>query len=354
MTQFRPSGVWTALVTPFASDGSFDAATFAKLLEFQLAAGVQGLVPCGTTGESATLSWEEHGAAVALSVRRARGRASVMAGAGSNSTEEAIAGARDAWSRGADAVLLVDCYYNGPSSAELRREYYERVLGAVPEVPVVPYVIPGRTGCALSAADVALLHLTYPERVPALKSATGDLERMRADREAAGPTLAVLSGDDELTLRMMQDTGIGASGVISVMSNIVPGALCDLVSAQSAGNSEKAEHIHQALLPLFQVLTIVSAAERTLPDGRRLPTSDRYRNPVPVKTIMAGLGMLSPTFRAPLGLMSEAAVAVARAALSQVFVAEPSFFAPLELAFGVSVEERLGDDRVWTALSQRE
>ena len=165
----------------------------------------------------------------------------VLAGAGSNNTQEAVRASAHAREAGATAVLLVDCYYNGPSSLELRTEYYERILEQVPEIPIMPYVIPGRSGCALAAADLAILHLNDPKRVPAVKQATGDLDRMRLDRKLAGPALSILSGDDDLTLTMMRDQEIAACGVVSVVSNIAPGAIGSLVRAQGGGDSEDAE-----------------------------------------------------------------------------------------------------------------
>ena len=347
--RFDTSGVWTALVTPFSSDGEFDSTAYARLLEYQLASGIDGLVPCGTTGESPTLSWEEHGAAVALAVRRASGRAKVMAGTGSNSTHEAINGTRDAWSRGADAALLVDCYYNGPSSLELRTEYYERILNAVPELPIVPYVIPGRTGCALGAEDLALLHLLDPARVPAVKSATGDLARMRRDRAVAGSGLQILSGDDELTLTMMRDPEIQACGVVSVMSNVLPKALVEL---HRAAATPKANAVEAALKPLFECVGVLVKNTRTLPNGTELEVSDKFRNPAPVKTMMAGLGMIGSFSRAPLGKMTHNAVERCRTALIAVYESRPDWFAPLAAAFEVDVHARLRDDGVWRALGR--
>lgn len=343
------SGVWTALVTPFTASGEFDASAYAQLLDYQLGSGVTGLVPCGTTGESPTLSWEEHGAAVALAVRRAQGRALVMAGTGSNNTAEAIDGARDAWSRGADAALLVDCYYNGPSSLELRTEYYERVLEAVPELPLVPYVIPTRTGCALLAEDLALLHHLDPVRIPAVKSATGDVSRMRQDRALAGPALSILSGDDDMTLTMMRDESIGATGVISVMSNILPQAIRDMCDQAC---TDAGVELARQLAPLFQCVGVTVESTRILPSGRAVTVQDRFRNPAAVKTMMAGLGMLQPVMRRPLGCMTQAAVQRCRTALATVYESRPEWFEPIEAAFDVQVGRRLRDDEIWRALGR--
>ena len=349
---FRPHGVWTALTTPFSTDRQVDYDSLRRLIEFQVQEGVDGILPCGTTGESPTLSWQEHDAVIDASVRAVEGRAGVLAGTGSNNTQEAIRATTTAKDVGATAVLLVDCYYNGPSSLELRTEYYERILEGVPEIPVVPYVIPGRSGCALSAADLATLHLNDPKRVPAVKQATGDLERMRLDRQLAGPALSILSGDDDLTLTMMSDEDIRACGVISVVSNIAPGSVGSMVRAQVAGDTEETQRLTQALAPLLQMVTCSVTAVRTLPNGQSVEVTDKFRNPVPIKTMMAGLGMLAPTKRPPLGRMSPTAVAQCREALREVHTADPGILGPIEEAFDVRIDQRLGDDARWSALAR--
>ena len=349
---FRPHGVWTALATPFSTDRQIDYESLRRLIEFQVQEGVDGVLPCGTTGESPTLSWQEHDAVIDASVRAVEGRAGVLAGAGSNNTEEAIRATTQAKEAGATAVLLVDCYYNGPSSLELRTEYYERILENVPDIPVVPYVIPGRSGCALSAADLAILHLNDPKRVPAVKQATGDLERMRLDRQLAGPALSILSGDDDLTLAMMRDDEIRGSGVVSVVSNIVPAAITALVRAQVADDAEETERLTLALAPLLKMVTCSVTAVRTLPNGQSVEVTDKFRNPVPVKTMMAGLGMLSSTKRPPLGRMSPTAVAQCREALREVHAADPGILGPIEEAFDVRIDQRLEDDARWSALAR--
>ena len=349
---FRPHGVWTALVTPFSTDRQVDHDTLRRLIEFQLEQGVDGVLPCGTTGESPTLSWREHDAVIDATLRAVEGRAGVLAGTGSNNTQEAIRATTQAKEGGATAALLVDCYYNGPSSLELRTEYYERVLEKVPDIPIVPYVIPGRSGCALSAADLAVLHLNDPKRVPAVKQATGDLDRMRLDRQLAGSALSILSGDDELTLTMMRDEKIRASGVISVMSNVAPGAMSAMVRAQVADDAEEVERLSGALAPMVRTVTCTVTAVRTLPNGQSVEVTDKFRNPVPVKTMMAGLGMISSTKRAPLGRMSPTAVAQCREALREVHAADPGILGPIEEAFDVRIDQRLGDDAIWSAFAR--
>ncbi len=349
---FRPHGVWTALVTPFSSDRNVDEAALRRLVEFQVSEGVDGVVPCGTTGESPTLSWQEHDKVIEIGASAVDGRAGVLAGTGSNNTKEAIRASATAKESGADAVLLVDCYYNGPSSLELRTEYYEPILEAVDGIPIVPYVIPGRSGCALSAADLAVLHLNDPKRVPAVKEATGDLERMHLDRELAGPALSILSGDDDMTLVMMRDPAIRACGVISVMSNLVPGTLTSIVRAQQADDVEETDRLAGALAPILRLVTCKTKSVRTLPNGQTAEVTDKFRNPVPLKTMMAGLGMLAPICRAPLGRMSSAAVGQCRDALRKVHQADAEILEPIEEAFDVRIEKRLEDDAVWSALGR--
>ena len=217
---------------------------------------------------------------------------------------------------------------------------------------MVPYVIPGRSGCALSAADLAVLHLNDPKRVPAVKQATGDLERMRLDRKLAGSALSILSGDDELTLTMMRDEEIRACGVISVLSNLVPGAIGGMIRAQAADDGDETDRLASALAPILQLVTCTVTAVRTLPNGQSVEVTDKFRNPVPVKTMMAGLGMLSSAKRAPLGRMSSTAVAQCREALREVHRADPGILGPIEEAFDIRIDQRLGDDGVWSALAR--
>ncbi|MDH3200030.1 MAG: 4-hydroxy-tetrahydrodipicolinate synthase [Myxococcales bacterium] len=349
---FRPHGVWTALVTPFSTDQQVDHEALRRLIEFQLSEGVDGVVPCGTTGESPTLSWQEHDAVIDAAVRVVEARAGVLAGTGSNNTKEAIRGTAHAKDVGATAALLVDCYYNGPSSLELRAEYYERILDEVADIPIVPYIIPGRTGCELSSADLAVLHLNHPRRVPAVKQATGDVDRMRLDRKLAGPALGILSGDDDMTLTMMRDPEIRASGVISVMSNLVPGTLSSMVRAQEANDLEETDRLAAALSPILALVTCQVTSVRPLPNGQSVEVTDKFRNPVPLKTMMAGLGMITSASRAPLGRMSAAAVAQCRDALRNVHSGDPAILGPIEEPFDVRIGQRLGDDAIWSALAR--
>ncbi|MCZ7646597.1 MAG: 4-hydroxy-tetrahydrodipicolinate synthase [Planctomycetota bacterium] len=349
---FQPSGAWTALITPFEPQGRLDREAYRRLIEFQLAQGIDGLVPAGTTGESPTLTWDEHNEIIEAAVQAAAGKTPVLAGTGSNSTDEAVAATKHAREAGASAVLLVDCYYNKPSSLELRVEYYERVLTWVPEIPIVPYIIPGRSVSALAAADLAILHRGHPKRVPAVKEATGDLERMKEDRALAGPGLAILSGDDPLTLDMMREPGIAAAGVISVMTNLFPAPVRAMVAAQREGRAAEAQACAKKLAPVFDLVVCGVKNERKLPDGRSIDVQDKFPNPVPVKTMMAGLGLPAGSCRPPLGRMTAPAVERCRQALREVYAAAPEFFKPLEETFGVHAGDRLRDDAAWKALAR--
>lgn len=347
---FELQGAWTAIATPFGADGAVQMEALRKLLDFQIDQGIDGIVPCGTTGESPTLKPEEQYRIIEVTVAAADGRLGVLVGTGGNDTAKAIHMTKEARARGASAALLVDCYYNGPSSLELRTRYYERVLSEVPDIPIVPYVIPGRSACALGAEDLAILHLTDPRRVPAVKQATGDLDRMRRDRELCGPGLAIMSGDDDMTLAMMRDPAIASSGVISVMTNLFPAAIKQMVVAQSSGDAARASALAEQLAPVFKLVGCKAEAVRKLPDGRSVTVEDKFKNPVPVKTMMAGLGMLGPACRSPLGSMTVGAVAICRDALRRIHAGAPELLAPIGAAFDVDVARRLGDDSVWSAL----
>lgn len=348
---FQPHGVWTALVTPFLEDGNMDLEAFKRTIEFQIAEGITGILPAGTTGESPTLRWSEHNLVIEEAIAYANDRVGVLAGTGSNSTEEAIEATRHAQHAGASAALVVDCYYNGPSSLELRTEYYECIADNVPGIPLVPYIIPGRCGTELGAADLALLH-NDPIAFPAVKQATGNLERMRLDREYCGTELAIMSGDDDLTLTMMKDPEIRASGVISVMSNLVPGAMSKMVKAMRASDRNAADKIAAQLAPLFKMVGCKVAGTRRLKDGRSVPVEDRFRNPVPVKTMMEALGMRVGPCRRPLGMMSPVGVHACRTALMEVYENSPEVLRPIEAAFDVKIADRLRNDDVWAKLSR--
>ncbi len=267
-------GIYTALVTPFR-DYAVDEEAFGKLIDFQLAHGVDGVVPCGTTGESATLSYEEHERVVELAVSRVRGAVPVIAGTGSNSTTETIELTAAARKIGADGCLLTTPYYNKPTQEGLYR-HYKKVAEEV-DIPLVLYNIPGRTGINMSPETVA--RLAQIPNIVGIKEASGSLVQVAEIYRLTGGTFTILSGDDNLFLPMMS---VGAVGVISVVSNIMPADMAALYRAfLKEKDFEKARGLNTRLLPIFQNMFIET-------------------NPIPVKESLYHMGMMEREFRLPL------------------------------------------------------
>lgn len=278
-------GCYTALITPLQDDMGIDEAGLEKLIAFQVDQGVSGVLAVGTTGESPTLNWDEHNHVIEKVCEIVKGHCTAIAGTGSNSTTETLKATEHAAHAGAEAALLVDPYYNGPSSLEIRREYVAPVAAAFPSVQMIPYVIPGRTGTALLPEDLAILHKEHPN-VRTVKEATGDLGNMARTREVCGDDFDIMSGDDDKTVAMMTDPKIGAAGVISVMSNVAPGPIQRMTEALLDGDRDTADGLATALKPLFGMVGV--ATQEETPYG---PTTVKARNPVPVKTLMNILGM---------------------------------------------------------------
>ena len=337
------SGCYTAIVTPFAGD-AVDEEGLARLADFQIQNGITGILEVGTTGESPTLAWKEHHHVVKSYVDLAKGKCLSIAGAGSNNTKEALAATEHAAEAGADAVLLVDPYYNGPSSLEIRNEYLAPVAAAFPEMTIIPYVIPGRTGAQLLPEDLALTYQQYPN-VSTVKEATGNLDNMRRTRACCGPDFTILSGDDGLTFDMMTDPEIGAAGVISVVSNIVPKAMSDLVRLLTEKQVEAAKTLADALQPLFGLVTVITK-ERS-PHGEVVC---RARNPLAIKTLMQLLGLPSGPCRRPMGKMSRAGLEKVVAIARTVQANHPEILAPLASYFNVDIDARLNDESLWKGL----
>ena len=333
-------GCWTAMVTPFDRKGEVDIEGLEKNVQFQIEQGAH-LVPTGTTGESPTLDWKEHDRVITKTAKWARGKAYVMAGTGSNSTKEALRGTTHAVEAGAPSVLMMDCYYNGPSTLELRTQYYEPIVKKFRKTFVVPYIIPGRTGTKLEVEDLAILHQKY-KNLRSVKEATGDLDRMAKTRTLLGDDFDILSGDDDKTYEMLTRQDIRASGVISVMSNIVPGPIAEMVRAVLSGNTVRAEQLKNALDPLFKAVTVNTIESY---EGFEVPC--KFRNPVPIKTIMNGLGMPSGPRRPPLGKMTPKGVEVVRNSLKEVYSKNRELLRPIEEFYKVNVEERLSNDHYW-------
>lgn len=343
-------GAFTALVTPMFDDSSVDYEGLRKNIEFQISQGITGVVPVGTTGESPTLDWQEHDKVIEQAIEIVGGRCKVIAGTGSNATNECIASTEHAAKAGADAALMVDCYYNGPSSQELRDHYYAAVAEKVPGTPIIPYVIPGRSGTALAPEDLAILAARYPN-IKTVKEATGDLARMARTRQLCGADFSILSGDDELNYKLMTDPAIKANGAISVATNVVPGPTQQMVQAVLSGDMAKAEALQNALAPIFGIITVKVDNARVLPDGTNVTISDKYRNPLAIKTLMTGLGMPSGLCRRPLGKMTTTGVQVVRTALRTTWEKNPEVLQPLADFYGINVKSRIDDDAVWNALS---
>ena len=330
------TGAYTALVTPFTENG-VDSEGLAGLAEFQIQNGISGILAVGTTGESPVLTWNEHNTVIEDIVKLTKKKCFCIAGTGSNNTKESLEATKHAADAGADAVLLVDPYYNGPSSLEIRREYIEPVANAVPNTQVIPYVIPGRTGAQLLPEDIALLSKHCPN-VSTVKEATGSMENMKRTRTCCGSDFTILSGDDGLTFTMMTDPLIKAGGVISVASNVAPKAVADMVSLLADGKIAEAEKLKNALEPLFGLVT-VKTTEKT-------PYGDvmfRARNPLAIKTFMSIIGIPSGGCRRPLGKLTENALDFVLETGRKVLADNPEILQPAADFFGVDIEKRLNE-----------
>ncbi|MBX3259878.1 MAG: 4-hydroxy-tetrahydrodipicolinate synthase [Labilithrix sp.] len=278
----RFEGTFTALVTPFKDDLSIDWDAFDKLVEGQVAAGISGIVPCGTTGESPALDHEEQLELVKRCVKLAKGKCLVLAGTGTNATRSTIAASQAAVRAGADAVMVVVPYYNKPTQDGLRRHYVDVAAGV--SAPVVVYNIPGRTGVDLTTATLARICDAAPN-VVAVKEATGNVLRAQEIVRVIGSRVAVLSGDDTLTLPMMS---IGARGVISVTSNLYPAEVTRTTRLALEGKWEEARREHLALCDVHEAMFVEA-------------------NPSPVKAALAHHGRMTDVVRGPLARISEAA-----------------------------------------------
>ncbi|MDD5205416.1 MAG: 4-hydroxy-tetrahydrodipicolinate synthase [Desulfobacterales bacterium] len=266
-------GSIVAIVTPFR-DGKIDEEAYRELIEFQIQNGTSAIVPCGTTGESATLGMEEHSRVIEITIEAVKKRVPVIAGTGGNSTREAIELTGHARKAGADATLQVAPYYNKPTQEGLF-QHFKSIAKEVP-LPQVLYNIPGRTGVNMLPQTIARI-AELPE-VVAIKEASGDLGQMAEIVRLAGDRLTLLSGDDNLTLPVL---AIGGKGVISVVANIVPGDSAQMVRAWENGDVQKARKLFYKLLPLCQAMFYET-------------------NPIPVKTSLALMGRVNEEFRLPM------------------------------------------------------
>lgn len=273
MHEFR--GVYTALITPFTDIGTVDYQALERIVENQIEAGIDGLVPCGTTGESPTLSHEEHDRVIAQTIKYAKGRVPVIAGTGSNATTEAIRLSQHAEDAGADALLLVNPYYNKPTQKGLYLHF--RAIAESVRIPCILYNIKGRTGVNLETETLSSLERDC-SNIVAVKEASGSLEQMGNVIETTSSGFSVLSGDDNLALNLIR---MGGDGVISVASNLFPREMERMIHSALEGNWDESERIEAVLSPLFSALFIET-------------------NPIPVKTAMARMGWCRESFRLPM------------------------------------------------------
>jgi 4-hydroxy-tetrahydrodipicolinate synthase len=333
------AGCFTAIATPFMDDGSVDYDGLDRLVEFQIQNGITGIVAVGTTGESPVLSWDEHNKVIEAIAKKTKDRCLCIAGTGSNNTAESLEATKHAAEVGVDAVLLVDPYYNGPSSLEIRREYVAPIAAAFPNLKIIPYVIPGRTGSQMLPEDLAILYKAYPN-VSIVKEATANLDNMRRTRECCGDDYTIFSGDDGMTFEMMIDPKIKATGTISVTSNVAPKALTRMVELVNEGNQPEAKDLMLKLQPLFRLVT-VSTTEQT-PYGDVLC---RARNPAAYKAMLAILGMPSGGCRPPLGRLTRNGLNIVLEGLRKVYMESPEILQPIAEFFNVDIGQRLEDPK---------
>jgi 4-hydroxy-tetrahydrodipicolinate synthase len=274
------TGSFVALVTPFRN-GKVDEAKLRELIELHAASGTDGLVPCGTTGESPTLSHDEHKHVVEVAIDAARKRMKILAGTGSNSTAEAIELTKHAEKAGADGALVVNPYYNKPTQEGLYRHF--RAVAESVAMPIVVYNIQSRTAVNIETATMARL-VKDVKNIRGVKEASGSLDQMSQVIAACGPGFSVLSGDDNITLPLM---AVGGHGVISVIANILPRETADMVHAALEGDIKRARELHYRLFPMARAAFLET-------------------NPIPIKEAMAMAGMLEPEFRLPMCRMGDA------------------------------------------------
>ncbi|MAF13519.1 MAG: 4-hydroxy-tetrahydrodipicolinate synthase [Parcubacteria group bacterium] len=350
------NGAVTALIGPLNLEGKEDCKQLERNVEFQMAQGVTGVLSLGTTFCSPTVDPGMHIKLNRLVAEITSKQIQAWAGAGSNSTLEAMEMATAAARDGADVVLLVDCYYNKPASIQLRDQYHSPIAGtladAYPDVGYVVYAIPGRTNCQLMPVDLAILAEQWPN-VIGVKEATGSLSNMQETRRFVnmidGRQFSIMSGDDSITGSMMTDPLINGNGVVSVISNIAPAAVAKMVAAFQSGDSQTGQKLAGQLKPLFGLVG-VSVQREVEFHGQKVMVEDKFPNPCPIQTMMAGLGMDTGFLRMPLGKMSVSAVDRVCGALNIVWTESPEILQPIEEFYEVDIAKRLMDHRIWSEL----
>ncbi len=284
------SGAFTAIVTPF-KNGQVDEKAFKNLIRFGMDGGVNGFVPCGTTGESPTLTHEEHNRVVEMTVKEVSGQVKVIAGTGSNSTAEAISLTRHAKQVGVDAALLVSPYYNKPTQEGLYNHF--KAIAEAVDIPLVLYNIQGRTG--VNIENSTMEKLSRIPNIVGVKEASGSILQMSEVIRLCGSDFDVLSGDDQMTFPLM---ALGGKGVISVVTNIIPDRMSDLVKSMLAGDVDKARTIHFEIYELCQTMFVET-------------------NPIPIKAALSLMGKIEPEFRLPLCMPSAANLEKIRTTLAK-------------------------------------
>ena len=338
-------GCYTANITPMKKNREIDYEGLKKLIDYQSDNGVSGVLACGTTGESSTLPWKDHDRVIQGVHECLDNRGTTIAGTGSNSTEEMMRASKEMYDFGIRCVLLVDPYYNGPSSLEIRREYVTPVAEKFPEMQVIPYIIPGRTGTQLLPQDLAILHASF-KNVRAVKEATGDLENIKQTRRCCGEDFDILSGDDDKTFDMMVSSEILASGVISVASNVFPRVIQEMTKLILENKVSEGKEVYEKIKPMFELVTI-----KTYEETAYGPVLCKARNPLGYKTLMNVLGMPSGPCRPPLGKMTKNGFKILLDKTRKVFKNNPEFFEPIERFFNVDVEKRLHNKKHWVDLT---
>lgn len=326
-------GVFTAIVTPFIDD-EVNFHFLRQLIRFNIGCGVDGIVFAGTTGESPTLNFEAHKQLIQVGVEETEGKCFCIAGTGSNNLQEAVELSKYATKQGVDGLLLVDPYYNGPSSYEIMNEYIAPIASRC-ETEIIPYIVPGRTGCELLPVHLAELNSQFPN-VNTVKIAAGNLEKMALIRSLCGPEFTILSGDDDLTALGITRKDIKANGTISVMSNLFPQAIVNMVHFYLIGAYDDGDQYARYLKPVFNAVNVVTK-EKTKYGGSK----HKARNPVPVKSMMALLGLNVGGCRPPLGKMTRNGANILVDALTAVYSRYSHGFSDLTSFFEIDTEAYL-------------
>ncbi len=337
------SGCYTDLVTPFKeSDQRVDWRGLRKNIDFQIKEGVQGIIVLGLAGESSTVSPGEHGMLLKKSTAHVSGRACIIGGAGSNSLKEALVYTGKAQEAGCEGVLLVEPYFNLPSSIQMRDEYYREVAKKFPRMKIIPCSFPSRTGSFLTPQDLKVLDKEVPGVCGTIREVRGNYDDLSEVRKVCRPDFAIFSAQDERTYKMMVNSSVKAQGVFSVIGNIAPGAVQKMVEHMLHGKFKDARKINNALKPLYEVVIVkepVMVEQKVIVNFFPIPVS--------IKIMMKGLGLPSGNCRSPLRKTPLGAKNKVREALRRVWQENRWVLEPLESFYEIDIRERLEKDEVW-------